>query len=322
MVLSVIIVTRNTAALLAGLLASLEADPSLDPALKEVIVVDNGSTDGTDVLLEEKFPSVLYVRNRENRGFAAAVNEGYFRSSGDLLLFLNSDTRIIKGELVKMLQYMEQTASAGVVGPLLVYPDLGPQRSFAPFPSLLTEIVPRFLLERVFPEKFPQKGRQRAEPAEVESLIGAALLIRREVLGATGGFDEDFFFFLEETDLCLRAREKGYGVVFFPDTKIIHLQGETVRKSWVRGRIEYNISLYKFIQKHHGPLYYLLFVKVRVIKNVAFLLLVSLLPFLFFSGHIRRRYRYYASLLFWHLKGCPDNYGLRFAPLKGRGDPV
>ena len=308
---SVVIVTRNTAELLAGLLASIGADRSFAPFLKEVIVVDNGSTDTTEGMVRDTFQKVVYIRNEENRGFAAAVNAGVSRSSEDLILFLNSDTRLIEGEIVKMVGYIEEHAGIGIAGPQLVYPDLARQRSFASAPSLLLEIVPRFFLERIFPRRFPGKKAIWSGPGDVNSLIGAAILVKREVLEATGGFDERFFFFLEETDLCVGAREKGYRVSFFPGTRVIHHQGETVRRSWVRGRIEYNISLYKFIKKHHGRGYYLLFAAVRFVKNVLVLVLSAALPFLFAREAFRRRYGYYLRLLLWHLKGCPDTYGLR-----------
>ena len=179
---SVVIVTRNTAELLAGLLASIGADRSFAPFLKEVIVVDNGSTDTTEGMVRDTFQKVVYIRNEENRGFAAAVNAGVSRSSEDLILFLNSDTRLIEGEIVKMVGFIEEHAGIGIAGPQLVYPDLARQRSFASVPSLLLEIVPRFFLERIFPRRFPGKKTIWSGPGDVNSLIGAAILVKKEVL--------------------------------------------------------------------------------------------------------------------------------------------
>jgi GT2 family glycosyltransferase len=143
---------------------------------------------------------------------------------------------------------------------------------------------------------------------DVASLIGAAILVRREILQAIGGFDERFFFFLEETDLCLRVWEAGCRVVFFPEARVIHLQGKTVRKSWINGRIEYNISLHKFIKKHHTRVYYGLFVTIRFVKA---LFLVVLFPLIFFGERMRMKYAYYVRLLSWYLRACPDNAGLK-----------
>jgi len=310
-VLSIVIITMNTRDLLDSLLQTIDADGNLQPLIEDVVVVDNGSIDGTAAMIAVKYPRVSCVRNEENRGFAAAVNTGYRSSGGGLVLFLNSDTRLVPGQMVKMVEFMERNPGVGVAGPQLVYEDMRPQRSFALTPSLTFEVLPRSLLERVLPGRFRTKGIGLTEPLGVESLIGAALMVRREVLDLLGGFDERFFFYLEETDFCLRAGKEGYGVVFFPGTKLIHLQGKTVGRSWVRGRIEYSISLYKFMRKYHSAVYYGVFIFVRTIKALLFLLAFTLLPFLLFNESIRRRYRYYARLLIWHLRGFPDSGGLR-----------
>jgi N-acetylglucosaminyl-diphospho-decaprenol L-rhamnosyltransferase len=310
-VLSILIVTRNTKDLLTDLLTSIRNDASLRPHLREVIVVDNGSSDGTDEMTRERFPEVLYLKNQENRGFAAAVNQGLARSSGDFLLLLNSDTRLIPGELQKFFFFMVQNPSVAVAGPQLVYEDMKPQRSVANVPSLLTEVVPSFILERLFPNSFGVKENDGKTPRDVPTLIGAALMIRIAAARLLRGFDERFFFFLEETDFCVRARAKDYRVVFYPLALVVHLQGRTVRRTWVRGRIEYAISLYRFIGKYHSDLYERLFVMVRVSKALLFLVGVSLLPFLLISASARRRYAYYARLLYWHAKGRPDDAGLR-----------
>ncbi len=309
-VLSIIIITRNTKDLIAGLLSSIAEDASLKVAIKEVIVVDNGSTDGTEALLAAEFPRAVCVKNAENRGFAAAANRGWQRSSGDLVLFLNSDTRLIPGETAKMLDFMAQDESVGIVAPQLVYEDMRPQRSFALIPSLIFEIVPKGILEALFP-RFRTKGGKQTVPRDVASVIGAALLARRRLLERLGGFDERFFFFLEETDLCLRAAKQGSRVVFFPASRLVHFQGKTVSRTWISGRIEYSISLYKFIRKHHSAIYFRAFALARATKALLFFVPATPLSFLLNKESIKRKQRYYAQLLRWHLRGCPDDAGLR-----------
>ena len=314
--LSIIIVTHNTEELLAGLVTSIRQDASLRPLLREIIVVDNASTDGTGPLVKKGFPEILYLKNAENRGFAAAANQGGALATGDFLLFLNSDTRLLPGEVEKVLSFAKDDATIGIAGPQLVYEDMRLQRSFASAPSLLLEVVPSFVLKLMFPVKYGKMQKDSSLLREVESVIGAAMFVRAHVMRSLGGFDERFFFFLEETDFCVRAKQSGYKVFFSPSVKVIHLQGKTVRKAWVRGRIEYAISLYKFIRKYHSDAYYKAFVLVRVMKSLLFLLVATLLPFLLLSESTRRKYEYYSQLILWHTKGLPDDAGLRSSSLK------
>jgi len=296
---SIVIITRDTKELLKGLLISIEKDVPLKPFIKEVIVVNNASTDETDIMVKEEFPWVMLIENERNMGFAASANQGISRSTGAYILFLNSDTLIIPCEIEKMLKFMDENKDVGICGPQLVYPDMELQRSFAYIPSLFLEIVPRSLLSTPH------------SPLDVPSLIGAAIMVRREVLETLTGFDERFFFFLEETDLCVRIKGIGHRVAFLPEAKVIHLQGKTVGRKWVKGRIEYNISLHKFIQKHHVAPYPMLFKGARIFKTFIFLVVVTCLPFLLFHKKTRRSYIYYFTLLLWHLSGCPDTAGLK-----------
>jgi GT2 family glycosyltransferase len=315
-ILSIVIITKDTKELLENLLNSIGKDLSLQPFIDKIIVVDNASTDGTDRVIGEKFPSVLYIRNEQNRGFAAAVNKGSSLSGSQYILLLNSDTIIVEGELVKMLDFMEHNADVAICGPQLVYPDMKKQRSFADIPSLSVE----FFLRRRFKvqgSKFKVENAQenylrRLSPllsaVDVDSLIGAAILTRRDVMEMLNGFDERYFFFLEETDFCIRARKAGHRVVFLPAAKVIHLQGKTVRKNWIRGRMEYNISLAKFIQKHHSRSYYAMFMAVKLIKAMV---LAMLFPLPLFGKRMKMKYTYYLTLISWFFRGCPDSAGIR-----------
>lgn len=214
-ILSIIIITKDTEQLLKSLLLSIEKDTSLKPYIQDIIIIDNGSTDGTEVMIREKFPSLQYLKNNENKGFAASANMGITRAKGDYLLFLNSDTRLIDGEVVKMLHFMEEHKDVGICGPQLVFPDMRFQRSLAVVPSLLSELLPQFLRisspqSPITNHRSPVTSHQSSITShciiDVPSLIGAAILVRKSLLKRLGGFDEQFFFFLEETDLCLRAR--------------------------------------------------------------------------------------------------------------------
>jgi N-acetylglucosaminyl-diphospho-decaprenol L-rhamnosyltransferase len=298
-VISLVIVTMNTRDLLAGLLTSIEGDLSLRRAISEVILVDNGSSDGTDHMVANQFPWAIHIKNPENRGFAASVNIGCRYAKGEFVFLLNSDTRLIPDEAEKMLRYAESNKDAGIIGPQLVYEDMRLQRSYALSPTLAREIFGS------------RKVPVIAEPHEVETLIGAAIMFRRKLFDDMGGFDERFFFFLEETDFCIQAARKKYRVVFFPATRLVHLQGKTVSRTWVNGRIEYSISLYKFLKKYHSVLYFRAFAAIRICKALLFIGPMTVLPFLWISRSMRRKYTYYSRLLLWHLQGCPDGAGLK-----------
>jgi len=310
-VISIVIITMNTKELLQALLSSIMHDGLLQPYLKEIIIIDNASTDGTDEMAKSEFSNAAFIRNVENRGFSVSANLGIARSTGEYILFLNSDTLMIEGEMLKMLKFMDEHRDAGICGPQLVYPDMKPQRSFAYRPTLLLEVIPKSILELMFPSRYARRNRAYSAPIEVDSLIGAAIMASRKAIELAGGFDERFFFFLEETDLCLRIRGEGQRIIFFPGARVIHLQGKTVGKSWIEGRIEYNISLHKFIKKHHTSLYYYIFSFIRFLKCFPILIIYSALPFLLITGRARMKYKYYFCLLVWHMRGCPEKGGLR-----------
>jgi N-acetylglucosaminyl-diphospho-decaprenol L-rhamnosyltransferase len=312
---SIVIITKDTKELLRGLLNSIKNDLSFQPYIGKIIIIDNASADATEEVIKEKFPSVAYVKNEKNMGFAFSANKGSLLAEDEYILFLNSDTVLMRGELEKMVRFMDSNADVVICGPQLVYPDMKPQRSFAAVPSLAREFFP---VGKNRGQGLPSGSLSSStihyspttihSPLNVDSLIGAAILVRREILKTLNGFDERFFFFLEETDLCVRVWQAGYRVVLFLEARIIHLQGKTVRKSWISGRIEYNISLHKFIKKHHTPAYYGIFVAVRFIKA---LFLVVLFPLFFFGQRMRMKYAYYLRLISWYFRGCPDNAGLR-----------
>jgi hypothetical protein len=297
---SIVIITKDTRELLKNCLGSIAKDTSLAPLGIETIIIDNASTDGTDSMVREEFPDAVYIRNDVNAGFAAAVNRAGSAARGKYILLLNSDTLLIEGEAAKMIGIAGAIDNLGILGPQLVYEDLTLQRSVASIPRFVGELIPGSQRLR---KKTASPGVQ-----DVESLIGAAILVSKSAFDDIGGFDQRFFFFLEETDFCLRLKRAGYRILFCPNARVVHLQGKTVRKNWVKGRMEYNISLRKFIRKHHSRLYGLAFDSVKFFKALLF---VVFMPFLLIGERSRLRYLYYCKLVDWYFTGCPDNAGLR-----------
>jgi GT2 family glycosyltransferase len=307
MKVSFLLVTRNTRALLVRALESIEA--SRDPFEKEVIVIDNGSTDDTATVVSSRFPSVIYRPSPHNLGFSRANNLAASEATGDFLCLLNSDARLKENSLTLAVTYLETNPQVGLVGVQLLNTDGTRQNSIANFPTLATELLNKSLLRRLFPSRYPGKNQVFSGPTEVESVIGAFLLVRRSLWEQLGGLDESYFFFLEETDFCLRCRKLGFGVKHLPHVEVWHDQGGTAKKVNVRARIEYWISRYRYFQQHHNSL----------TRGLLRFGLVLRLPFGFiangvlapFGPKFRSKAALYGALLLWHVQGCPTSGGLR-----------
>ena len=223
---SVIVVSYNTRELLRACLAAVEQ--SLDVAL-ELFVVDNSSTDGSADMVERQFPWVQLIRNRQNRGFAAANNLAIPQAAGRFVLLLNPDTVVQPDAIGTLAGYLAAHEHVGICGPLVVNADGSYQSCGYQYPSLLFEIRQskniNKVLRRIFgPE--PVVG-PRIGPTEVEWVDGCCLMIRREVIDAIGPLDEQFFMYAEELDWCFNARRHGWRIVALPGTSILHHGGQS-----------------------------------------------------------------------------------------------
>ncbi len=236
MTLSIVIVSFNTRELLARCLISIRRFP---PEVSfETFVVDNGSTDKSPEMVAERFPNVHLIRNEENRGFAAANNQGLEIAAGEFVLFLNSDTELLPGSLDPLIMYLESNPTAGIVGPTEQAGDGIAYPTICPFPGLPflflthTGLRHRFYKNRVINRyrRLWEKAQLTGEPTVADWLSGAGLMIRRKVLDEVGFFDERYFFYMEETDLCKRARAADWLVVFVPTAVIIHHGGQSEGK--------------------------------------------------------------------------------------------
>lgn len=297
--LSIIIVSWNVRDLVLDCLASIE-DAGLQLAY-EVILVDNGSEDGTVRAAQMQFPDVHVIALPRNVGFGAGNNQGLLKMNGRHAVLLNSDTIVLPGGFERCVEYLDQNPDVGVVGPQLLNPDRTKQNCIHNVPTLVSEIVSQSLLRRIFPRRYPSKRVNYREPLEVEAVLGACLFVRHEVIQQVGLIDEDYFFFLEETDWCHRIRRGGWKVVHLPDAFVIHLYGEATKKKaplQTRTRIEYYRSRYTFFRKNRGILAYVALFAVVLPK----LLLGSVL-----GG---RRAGEYRKILAWHAAGRPAGAGL------------
>ena len=240
MKLSIIIVNYNTEELLEKCLESIEQESKRVEEWKmELIVVDNGSTDGSPKmvktiinklsLMDKKLlttnrqsPITLkLIENKENLGFARAVNQALRQARGKVFLLLNSDTVVKPGALEKLLEFEEKVRPA-VIGAKLINPDGTPQPSVFHLPTVMRAIREYWLGERGAFSKYLPLGER---PIEVEAVSGGAMLISREIVEKAGFFDERYFMYFEDLDFCRRARKAGFKIYFLPSAEIIHTHG-------------------------------------------------------------------------------------------------
>jgi len=309
--LSVIIVNWNTKDLLCQCIDSLaQTVKKIDT---EIFVVDNGSTDGSVAAIREKFPRVRLVENQVNLGFARANNQAISLSSGEYLLLLNPDTKVKDEAIPQMLSFMNAHAKAGLVGGQLLNADESKQNSIANFPSLATELLNKSLLRWLFPEKFPGKERDYPGPVEVESVIGACMLVRRKAVEQVGLLDEEFFLFLEETDWCYRIKKAGWEIYHIPGAKLLHFQGKSAEVEKAKARIEYYRSRYRYFRKNRGSFQTSVLSIGLIIKLLVELVFATIacMVTLFMVKKWRTKLSTYLYLMWWHLRLCPETMGLR-----------
>lgn len=307
---SIIIVTRNTCALTR--LAVKSVLDSCDSLAKEILVVDNGSTDDTVSILAREFSGLKLIRSEKNLGYPRACNLAVKQLSGEFLLLLNSDARLTPGSLAQAVAWMRKNPNCAVAGAQLLNADGSRQNSIANFPTLATELLNKSLLRRLWPEKFPGKEREFRGPVEVETVVGAFMLIRKSVWDELGGLDERYFFFFEETDFCLCAIRKNLRVVHLPDVHVWHDQGQTAKQISAGARIECWRSRYIYFAKNHRAVTRLILI-VGLLTRLFFDWLAAGLLAIITVGRSARwgnRWRVCSALMDWHLHGCPAEAGL------------
>ncbi len=219
-ILSIIIVNWNTHGLLRECLDSIKEFPP--PFPWEAIVVDNASEDGSLQSIREEHPEVRLIENKANRGFSAANNQGARSASAPWLLFLNPDTRVHDGTLAGAVSFMQQHPRAGVMGCRTVNGNGSLQATAFAFPGKLRIFAYVSGLNRLFKLSRFTDHSALCSPDYVQ---GSFLIVPREVFEKCGGFDESFFLYAEEIDLCLRVKAAGHAVYYYPGVSITHHGG-------------------------------------------------------------------------------------------------
>lgn len=241
--LTIVIVSWNTSGLLAQCLSSIYETGSRFAF--DVIVVDNGSTDDSVSMVETRFPTVKLIRNERNQGFARANNQGLAIGSSRYYMLLNSDTIMLPEAIDTLIVMADQYPDVGVIGPKLLNMDGSLQKSWASFPSFLSEVLGKNFSHRTPLPNLPNTY-------DVDWLMGACMLVRSEVLQNVGKLDEDYFFYSEETDWCFRIKKQNWKIWYTTNTAIYHLGGGSTK----RGSVSHLVRLYKgkllYFKKNHG----------------------------------------------------------------------
>lgn len=249
---SVVIVSFNTRLHLLRCLASLEAHVTLP---REVVVVDNGSGDGSADAVRRAHPAARVIENGANLGFAAASNRGLREARAAYCLLLNSDAEVTAGAVETLAAVLDERADVGIVGPRTIGADGGPQLSFGPDLTPVSEWRQRRLV-RALRERRPEAVREvetmSAREHEPVWVSGACLLARKSALDAVGGLDERFFLYEEDVDLCLRVREAGWRILYTPRAVVMHHLGRSMETIPALSRLEYDRSHLRFYAKHRG----------------------------------------------------------------------
>ena len=223
----------------------------------EVIVSDNGSTDGSLDEIRSQFPSVHIVENRANLGFSRGNNAGIRNASGDYILILNPDTIILDRALDKLVAFAEQHPDAGAFGCRVLNPDGSFQNPARPVPSLSGYLVAALNLRWLgrishsfLSDVYPAWDGRTERAIGFQS--GCCILFRSKLLKELGGFDERFFYHFEESDLCFRVWKADSSILFCPGSEITHLGGQSVGRFPIRFALETYRSGYRFFYKHYG----------------------------------------------------------------------
>jgi hypothetical protein len=242
----------------------------------EIIVVDNGSSDGSQQSVAETYPAVQLIQNKRNLGFSKANNIGIAAATGDYVCIVNSDIKV-QGGINDMVDFLENGRDVGLIGPKTLNSDLSLRMNCRRFPSLWKCLCSALGLNRLFPDspwfndtlmtEFPHDTIR-----EVDVLPGCFLMARREALSQVGLLDEQFFIYGEDKDWCRRFWQKDWKVVFYPHAEVIHFAKVSSSKQPTRFAVEKLKANYQYWRKHHGFL-----------KRKTFLAIMTLHHFIRFS---------------------------------------
>ncbi|MBK7228340.1 MAG: glycosyltransferase [Ignavibacteriales bacterium] len=315
--LSIIIVNYNVKEFLQNLIHSIEKASS--NLTKEIFIIDNASDDGSVDFIKEKFPQIKLFANQKNLGFGKANNIGLKEATGKFILLINPDTIVAEDTFEKMIQFFESNQNVGLAGCKILNPDgtlqLACRRSFpGPWTSFtkVTGLSSLFSNSKIF-ARYNLTYLDENQTYEVDAISGSFMMMRKEVYDTVGGFDEQFFMYGEDLDLCYRIQKAGYKVFYVHTTQIIHYKGESTKRSSLDETKVFYSAMHLFVKKHlSSSLLVEIILRTAIAARSVFafigirkLILISvILDFIFFDLCLYAAEQIYHSLSTW--SGFPN----------------
>ena len=315
--LSIITVNYNVKEFLQNLIHSIHK--AAQNLTYEIIIVDNASSDGSVEFITEKFPEVNLIANDKNLGFGKANNQALKIAKGKYILLINPDAIVSEDTFTKMISFFESHPSVGLAGCKILNPDgtlqLACRRSFpGPWTSFckVTGLSNLFPNSRLF-ARYNLTYKDENQSYEVDAISGSFMMMKREVYEKTSGFDEDYFMYGEDLDLCYRIQQAGYKVYYVHETQIIHYKGESTRRSSLDETKFFYDAMHLFVKKHLSSsllVQFILRTAIGIRKILSFLgkrklvFLAMLLDFIFFDLSLFISESIYQSVRTW--KGFPQ----------------
>lgn len=303
---SIIIVNWNSSDFLRECLRSIYLH---QPRLEfEVIVVDNASYDGSAAMVAKEFSNVCFIQSSANLGFSGANNLGYTKSSGAALLFLNPDTELLGNCVDEMYGHLLSCANIGAVGCRLLNSDGSTQMKYIQaFPTLWNQLISADILMRRFP-RAGLWGRTAlcsgtATPFDVDVLAGSCIMIKRSVFEEIGRFNEEFFMYAEDVDLCYMVRDGGYSIQCVPSETIVHHSGKSSSNAVEShfSSVMQRESLERFFRQRHGRMYAALYRQSTLITALARLGLLGFAMLFHRTARVQSSVNKWRKILAWSL---------------------
>ena len=281
--LSIIVINWNTRDLLDNCLRSVFSHIGNHDIEFEVLVVDNSSSDGSQEMVMAKFKEARLIESEENMGYCRAANLGVRRSRGHYVLISNSDIELKDGHLSSIVSFMNDNPVIGVVGPSLINIDGSIQYSCRNFPSFFNATVHAFASiffpNNRFSRKYKMADFDHKKISVVDWVSGACILFRKEAFEKVNGFDERYFMYVEDMDICYSLNAAGYSVYYYPGVTALHIVGQSSKRASYRMISEFQKSIFRFYRKRYSGSFMIMsipFIFLGLLVRGALLLLINL----------------------------------------------